>query len=135
MENDGTYNPAGLNNSVQDWSRTTTADLKATASSMGIKQTGAFIRMLKERFHYSFGEIDRVGFKVPRYAIFSEKGLGRGVGMNDGVRYATSKNIGALLRRKQKPWYSTVMDQRLPVLADHVAKAKADAYVKATKIN
>jgi len=97
---------------------------------------GKLMKALKTKYYYNEGEVNAIGFKFPRYGVFWEKGVGKGVGMKNGTRYDKSKSRTALMRRQAHPWFSRIMDEKsIQELANLVTKEKADLMVKSFKIN
>lgn len=122
------------NTDIQLWTVGVTQTMRAKIAAMNIGQRGEFLKMLRHSYKYRYGLIDRIGWKVPRYAIMVEKGLGRGVGMKDGVRFDKSKSGKAMQNRREKRWFSEVMDAELPRLADIIARERANGLVKQIKV-
>lgn len=123
-----------LNAMAKSWAEAVSSKLKAELSSQHVQATGKLQRIIKHSLKYHAGDVNRISWRVPRYGIMVEKGVGRGVGMKDGKRFDKSKNGNSLSRRKPKPWFSKVLDSELPKLADIVAKEKADQVVKSIKL-
>lgn len=122
---------SNLNTQVQVWTKSTTDKMRERINLFGVKQTGKLYKELKSSIAYHYGVADRISWKMPRYAILADKGVGRGIGMKNGSRYA--KTPGALSRRGVKPWFSSVITSELKALADSIARERANAEVKAIK--
>lgn len=108
-------------------------ELQASIMRMiGPRATGKLYSAIKEKYGYDdAGELFKIGWIVLRYGILHEKGVGKEVGMKNGVRYPTAKNNTGIIRRKQNPWISNVIsDERIMQLADELAAARANTEVK-----
>lgn len=125
---------------VRRWGKETLDQLKG----MSVRRSGLLVRMLKSRFRSRGGHIDAVGFIMPRYAVWMEKGASRGHGGAKGSRWwdgsgwrrTDPRSLGKMNmgRRRARPVINPVLDRRVPVLADIVARFWADATVNAIKI-
>ena len=111
------------NAAVRQWNSENIPLLKAEMQKLGIKKySGAMMSYLKSRFYFTQQkDIRGIGYKMPRHAVFVHKGVGLGYGIN-GV---TTKALGGK-KRIPKPWFNNVIDKRIPILADEVAKYDAD---------
>lgn len=120
-----------LNARVDGWSHETANAMLAAMAKYGIYDTGRLYRFLRYKLNYDSGDVDRISFRIQRYGIFVEKGVGRGHKITD------VKAAGASIanRRKPKPWFSEAIDPRLEKLADMVASAKANQVVNALPID
>jgi len=99
---------------------------------LGPHATHKLVNTIKEKYGYDdAGEIFKIGWVVLRYGILFEKGVGKEVGMKNGVRFPTAKNNTGLIRRRQNPWISeTLSDEAIMELADKIAEARANSEVK-----
>lgn len=121
-----------LNIVVRKFARSSRAEMLDQIERLGIIGRGDLYFALKDRVRYVDGVADRVGFKMPRHGILREKGVGRGVGMKNGVRFAYTKTVNpadALRNRQPKAWFSLVIDKNVPELANVVAAVNANASV------
>ncbi|MHB1277258.1 MAG: hypothetical protein ACYC1Q_02555 [Bacteroidia bacterium] len=111
------------------------------------------LNFLKNRYYRKDQKIRAVGFRMPRHAVFVQKGVGRGypiaaVGSAKGNRAknmysrgykneAIKRTLGRISNaermqraRKPKAWFNPIIDRQLPKLADAVAKHNADIVAK-----
>lgn len=116
-------NSAALNQDVKSWAQETSGDLLDKISELNIVDTGNLFRRLRHRLGHSFGEVEKISYGFPRYGVFVEKGVGRGrpVGSPKAKQYA-------------RPWFNPTLDNRLPDLANRVARHSANLAVKSIKI-
>lgn len=111
------------------WGHDAVNAMRTQLSKYGAVDTMKLARYLRYKLEYKGGELERISFRLKRYGIFLEKGVGRGYKISD-VRAAGS----ALKKRKAKPWFSNAIEPRLGDLADKVTKLKADAAINAIGI-
>ncbi len=97
----------------------------------------------------TYGVIDRVSFAFERHGVFVQKGVGRGYPIKGGF-VVTSENrqdqSGSVITsenrrgsesmvlhtpRVAQDWYSDIMDQSVPELADELASLHADIAISA----
>ena len=108
---------AELNREVKKWSFEFKQKLTAKLNALNVKQTGALIDTIKTRAVYRDGMADHVSVKYRYYGIFAEKGVGKGINIENVA------SNGALYSRKPKPWLSTTLDEEIPVLAEAIVRA------------
>lgn len=104
------------------------AMLKAAMGSLSVGQTGALLQAIRLNYKYNFGEVDAIGFALTKGGIMTEKGVGKGVPID-----SAATNMGKI-GRKQKPWFTPILDDTVQEVADYVAEQKADALVKSIQI-
>lgn len=142
------------NTAITGWGRATLPMLKREISSLGIRRySGQMLNFLANKYYRKDQKIRAVGFRMPRHAVFVQKGVGRGypiaaVGSAPGSRAknmasrgyknaAIKRTIGRISNaqkmqraRKPKAWFNPIIDRQLPMLANAVAKHNADIVAK-----
>ena len=107
-----------LNEDVKNWAEDEKNQLKQNVP----RDTGALAKSIGARVYKEHGIVRKIGFKLKRYGVFREKGVGRG-------RPAGSN------RTKPSPWFNPVLDKGIHELADIVQTHYADITVKNIRIN
>lgn len=84
----------------------------------------------------TYGVIDRVSFAFERHGVFVQKGVGRGYPIKGGFVVTSENRQGAESFVQHTPrvaqdWYSDIMDQSVPELADELASLHADIAISA----
>lgn len=122
-----------LNNEVSSWSRSTRNQLVQELHRLNIRQTGQLIKRISYRLRKADFQVERISYRFLRYGVFVEKGVGRGYSI-ERVKATTLLVGGMSGKRRPKRWFNPVMDERIPDLADQVAKHSADINAKRLKI-
>lgn len=111
------------NKAIRQWGNAAKAEMLTQIKTLGMnKGYGDTAAMLQARF--SGNPIYSVGFRIPRHAIFAHKGVGKGYPINS----ISSGGTKGRFMRKPKPFLNTVLDKRLPLLADIVAEHGANIF-------
>ena len=104
-----------LNEDVRAWAKDSRLGLKASARKKRAKKTGRLIKSVTARTYKRGGITDRIGFRLLRYGVFVEKGVGKG------------RPIGSRKAKQMaKAWFNPEIQKRLPELANLAAKHHAD---------
>lgn len=115
-----------LNRDLEKDSRGALHNMLNNIERMGIVDTGKSYRFLQYKLGYDTGaEIDRIGFRMHRYTLLQEHGVGRGQPKNG---HDIAKN--AERKRKERPWFTESLNKQIPKMADTVAKHKANKVVR-----
>lgn len=132
------------NAAVQGWGRDSLGHLQRAMAGLSVRQTGQLARELKVHFGKRHGQVVNVAYTFPRYAVFVEKGAGRGYGGKKGSQWYTGgarrrtakESLGRMGsgNRPAKPFFNPTMDERVSALADLVVKYYADFAVGELKI-
>ncbi|MEA3378029.1 MAG: hypothetical protein U9Q69_00150 [Nanoarchaeota archaeon] len=69
----------------------------------------------KAKLKENYGEIDSIGFKMPRHGIYISKGVSKGHKVGNP--------------RRKKDWFNSLMDPRIQQIADIVLEYKGDQAV------
>ena len=102
------------NDIVQNFSTTLESRLKAAAT----KSKTRFKFKAKPKKDGKTDRIIKIGVSMAQYAIFKEKGVGRGRGINSG-------------KTDPDPLYNPIMEQEIPKLANELELNTADLLTKA----
>lgn len=118
------------NAAVGKWARNTKAAAIAEGRRLGIKSEHGTLDNMRNSYGRRNGEIIRVSFGMKRHLIYVHKGVGRGwpIVRQGGVGAALSGG------RKPKPFLNNIIDKRINMLADDVAKFRGDIVVDNIKI-
>lgn len=99
-----------LNALVEDWKNKTIPQLKGNYQSyLKGGSTGEGLAAIKGFVHKRHGEAERVAFKIKRYQVFFEKGVGKSRGINSG-------------RTTPRPWFNKTLERALPELQNLVTE-------------
>lgn len=130
MESSATaFDRSAFNSAVQEWDRKTLEHIKASVGALGLKGKGELLATLKVKEFKHFGVIDQVGFVMPRFGVWIEKGARRGHGGVKGSKWYNS--AGKLVKTDPKsfgkmntgdsparPWFNPVLTRDVETLAD-----------------
>lgn len=105
-------------NGKKELLRTLKSEASRSNLQKRIKEEGILSENLKARYAMNFGEIERIGYSFPKQGVFSAFGVSRGHGRSNP--------------RKQKNWFESVLDRRVPTLADIVLEMRADMAIEST---
>lgn len=99
---------------------------------LGPNASGKLLNTIKDKYGYDdAGEIFKIGFVMLRYGILFEKGVGKEVGMKNGVRFPTAKNNTGIIRRKQHPWITEALsDESIMQLAEEISQARGNSELR-----
>ena len=141
------------NQLINMWGFKTRNMLKSSIARLSMKGKRELVTRLQYKTKKDFGEIDAVIFNFPRHGVFFHKGVGRGYIMvagtvvrgkrKDKSHSANTANNAVIhpvqgpLKRHPKEWFNPVFIKSIPVLADIIAKTKADNIfdIKHLKLN
>lgn len=110
-----------LNEDIAGWGKNTLSALQNELDRQGVehrkysRSSRPLKAVLQSKTAKRFGLVNRVGFTMPRHAVFLPKGVSRGHPKTNP--------------RKKKDWFNPVIDQELPKLADKVAEAQGNLIV------
>lgn len=135
------------NKEIREWAKDQTMGLRRSVSQR-IRQDIGLSESIKEKVYYSRGagrEANRIGFSFLREGIYVHKGAGRGQGGLIGSTWTDSRghkkrrdpqSAGKMgqANRPENKWFDTVIDRKLPQLADIVGNYSATLQVDATKL-
>lgn len=135
------------NADVSKWTRERRVDLRRSVSQK-VKRNVSLSASIKGKVYHNRkggSEAERIGFSFVREGIYIHKGAGRGQGGLIGgswidahgrkkTRAPESAGKMATGNRQENKWFDTVMDKRLPQLADIVGNYSAMLQVDATKL-
>lgn len=96
----------------------TKAQLAAQMAAMSIHDTGALMKSIKVKYKKYYGWEDRISFPFLYYGIFIAKGKGR----------------GSDEKRKERDWFSSVLELNTELLAEELAKAVGDDILEKSEI-
>lgn len=151
------FDVEAFNADIRAWGHATLGALKAGAAPIGARGTGQLMRLLKVRYYQRYGEIYGLGYQFPRYGVWLEKGARKGYGGSKGSRWwspnalrvAKNGSVSKGNWRKTDPtsfgkmntgaskafhWFNPVVDARIEVLADMVARHYSNMAVNAILI-
>jgi hypothetical protein len=123
-----------LNKVVRSWGKDSSNTLISSLNSRNIQNTGALISSIKDKVGMRDKVAERVGFKLLRYGVFVEKGVGRGQKISS-IKANGETIAKAGQKRYPRPWFNPVLDAKVPQLADKLADLMYDVKVKALRIN
>lgn len=116
-----------LNHELERNARGSLHNMLNNIERMGIVNTGESFKFLQYKLGFDSGkEIDRIGFRMHRYTLLQEHGVGRGHPKNG---HDLSKSIEGG-KRKPREWFSEALDVQVPKMADTVANHKADKVIR-----
>lgn len=118
-----------LNHELEKDARGALHNMLNNIERFGIVDTGKSFRFLQYKLGYDSGhDIDRIGFRMHRYTLLQEHGVGRGHPKNghDAARAAEGG------KRKPRPWFTDALEKQVPKMADTVAEHEADKSVRAS---
>lgn len=135
------------NKDVSDWAKDQQSGLRRSVSQL-IRDDIGLSESIKEKVYFNRKggkEAQRVGFSFLREGIHIHKGAGRGQGGMIGstwidrhgqkkTRAPESAGKMGSGNRQKKEWFDSVVDKRLPQLADIVGNYSATLQVNATKL-
>lgn len=136
-----------FNKKVEEWSEKSKISLRTSIKTL-VERDVSLSDSLKANLYYDtkYGrEVNRVGFSFAREGIYIHKGAGRGQGGVIGGRWidrygrqksrsAESAGLQGHGNRKPIPWFDTVIENRLPQLADIVAEYSSTIQINATNL-
>lgn len=116
------------NTDVKRWGKGSLSAIQSRAKQMGVQHranstsSGSSIDDVKVGYGLNGrgGNINRIGFKIRRHLVYVHKGVGKGVPIS---------LVGIKGTRKPKPFLNEELDQKMPELADIVAKHIGDQLV------
>jgi len=109
---------SGFNDSTKIWTDATAKDLKSSLDRHRIGKSGRLRRSIRGRTYKRGGIIYRIGFKLERYGVYRQKGVGKG-------RKAGSAKAKAMAVN----WFNSVLEDSVPELADIAQAYYADINV------
>lgn len=115
-----------MNDDIADWNKANTSDIKSKISSLGIRHYSysrnarPLANVVRGSLHKTAGLVDKIGYTMPRSAVFVAKGVSRGHGKNNP--------------RLAKDWFDSVVDENLDELGNIVAENGGNLIVNALKI-
>lgn len=135
------------NKDVSEWSQKQRLGLRSSVYRM-VKNNIGLSESIKEKVYFNRRggkEAQRIGFSFLREGIHIHKGAGRGQGGMIGstwidrhghkkTRAPESAGKMGQGNRQKKEWFDSVVDKRLPQLADIVGNYSATLQVNATKL-
>lgn len=118
------------NKDVTEWTAQSRRKMKMEVLRM-VLNIGPGYENLRSKVGKYAGEASKLTFDFPYYMVFVHKGAGRGYGGNktglfskaDGSKGTTSKSSFGKMgtgKRRPKPWFNPVVEERFPALADLV---------------
>ncbi len=133
-----------FNADVAKWTREQSASLRSSVAQT-INRNISLSQSIQGKVYRKNKEAQRIGFSFLREGIYIHKGAGRGQGGLVGSswidpqgrrkkRAPESAGKMATGNRQENKWFDTVMDKRLPQLADIVGNYSAMLQVDATKL-
>ncbi len=125
-ENSAGINIDGFNSAVRDWTKGARRELVQSMISLDIKVTGGLRKTLKYALKKSDGTIGSISFKFPRYGVFVQKGVGKGVSIEQAGTAAT--------KRVPKDWFNDPIGKQLQSLSDKIQPYYSDAIVNAARV-
>lgn len=120
-----------FNQQVAQWSNETKRQMKLKTLQL-VLSVGPGHDNQKVSVRRYHGEASKIQFTFPYYMVFVHKGAGRGYGGNKtglfttrgGGKAATNKSSMGKMgtgKRKPKPWFNPVLDERFPYLSEIIA--------------
>lgn len=120
-----------FNQQVQGWSNETKRKMKLRTLQL-VLSIGPGHDQQKVSVRKYFGEASKIQFAFPYYMVFVHKGAGRGYGgsktglftTRTGRKGVTNKlSMGKMGtgKRKPKPWFNPVLEERFPALSEIIA--------------
>lgn len=125
-----------VNRECRAWTRQTEAILQTAAPL----STGNLFVSIKGRIKSRNDEPYAISYSYLRYGVWQDKGAGAGAGGSKGSQWKDKHDVrkrtkpqsmgrmGAV--RTAHPWIAPVLEERLPVLSDLIARNLADTLVK-----
>jgi len=138
---------------ITKWGFKTRNLLKSSVARLSMKGKKELVTRIQFKTKKDFGEIEAAIFNFPRHGVFFHKGVGRGYIMVAGTvvrgkrkdkshssnhpNNAVIHPASGPLKRHPKDWFNPVFIKSIPVLADIIAKTRADQIfeVKHLKLN
>lgn len=109
-----------INRTVMNWRRRFGYDLKRDVAY----DTGFGVSHIKPQTKKSYGLVEMVGFRFPRYLVFVEMGVFGGFNRKESVERGFI----------QQPWFNPAVERRLPELMDLVGKELGPITVNAARV-
>ncbi len=123
---DGQQDLSALKNQIAtQWSKAMVIDVKAKIKALSIKDKGHLQNKFRRRVIKRYGEVDRITFFYRYYGLFVIQGTGKG----SPLKKVKGRNAG-LRQRIPKDWYNSIAEEHLPELANQLAEADANAFIK-----
>jgi hypothetical protein len=117
--------PGHFNSAIRNWGAGSKSALIGNIHSHDIPDTYFMLNHFKVGYKQEYGDIYAISFGMPKYGIMVHHGAGSG--WKNGIRVgADSGGPG----RVPRPFFSEIMDIRVPVLADKLMKMRADAMMQ-----
>ena len=144
---------AAYNALIDKWGFRTRNLLKSSVAKLTMKGKKELVTRIQFKTKKDFGETEAAIFNFPQHGVFFHKGVGRGYIMvagtvvrgkrKDKSHSANSPNNAVIhpasgpLNRHPKDWFNPVFIKAIPLLADIIAKTKADHIfdIKNLKLN
>jgi hypothetical protein len=107
-----------FNDEVEQWTKSLMDDLKDELDYLGVQHYKrspneiALRKVLKARFYKRNGLINHIGIKMPRSAVFLEKGVSKGHPIENP--------------RIAKKWFNPVVNRNMGALEDILVKHQLD---------
>lgn len=118
------------NSDVANWTKETLDAARNELDALGVvhskksKSPIPLKKALKTSLRKNAGVVDRISFKIPRYAVFLHKGVGRGT---------TISQVGTT-NRKAKPFLNPPIEHNINKLVDIAADHQGTLVVNAIMI-
>ena len=115
-----------MNDDIADWNRTNTSDIKSKIASLGIKHYSysrnarPLADVVRGKLFKQGELVSKIGYTMPRSAVFVAKGVSRGHGKNNP--------------RLAKDWFDEPTEKNLDELGNIVAENGGNLIVNALKI-
>lgn len=124
-------NTSSFNAGVGAWGRETKRKMKLRTLQL-VLHVGPGHDNQKVTVRKYLGEANRIQFAFPYYMVYVHKGAGRGYGgtktglftrKNGGKGITRKSSMGRMGtgKRKPKPWFNPVLEERFPALAEIIA--------------
>ena len=118
------------NKDIAEWTSASRREMKLEILRL-VLNIGPGYNNLKTQVQKYHGEPAKIAFSFPYYMVFVHKGAGRGYGGSktglfskaDGSKGKTSSSAMGKMgtgKRKPKPWFNPVVEERFPQLAELV---------------
>lgn len=125
-ENSSGIQIEGFNAAVRDWTKGSRRALVSEMLRLGIRDTGSLRKTLRYRLRKLDGTVSAISFKFPRYGVFVQKGVGKGVPIG---------RVGdPAIKRKPKDWFNEPIGKRLEELSEKIQPFYSDAVVNAARV-
>ena len=121
-----------FNSQVSTWTKGTKRKMKLETLKMVVSR-GPGVKNQRTAVRQYMGEASRIQFSFPYYMVFVHKGAGRGYGGGKSGLFTNKKGGKSLTnkasmgkmgtgKRKAKPWFNPILEDRFPELADIISE-------------